>query len=894
MSNDLRDIFKKELDQIPLRPAQTWVPQRRGGFVLPKFPWRTSLAIAAALVVIVAAVIGGRQLAAFRNQTAATPGVVNGKAIYLSPSFNGSGWIQIDPQNLKDVSTKPLLDIAPTATNSSETQISADGSMIIVSDFNGSAATRRVFDGRTGQLRGYFVPEVAMVLDYLSADGSLGLGRVGDNRTPPTGESVIVSMKDGHVIQYLPAIDVPGEIQAAPVAPDLSTRYFITTPASLSLSSATPQSLPYSLFVRSANLLTGPIPLPGITGGTAMTGPAGASSPLTIRPAIAFSDDGSQLAALSTDGGTLDVVDTKTLRVTSTAVHKKTSVLDFLPPLVALGKTINDEERHAMAFTPDGTALITWITATHYDDINGALRSTRGIQRIDVATGLITAETVMPEGIYGIAISPDGQSVYLVVRAKEPPTPVYVLRRLDAQNLELKAERGLPDYAELEVLAAPVPAAAVPTPTPPIRTQPAVACTRDRLTYLVEQFFSLYNKHATADLLTLFNLQLPAAAGGFADYFDNPGVPVHAVNARSLVAHLNQRFAIGDRFDSHTVTYPAEGATQFTGNPIAAFTRSFSGGTQQGNMQLDCSGGLLVAVRMSSDYVDWESRDAFGVQFSVPASWGGPEDIDSKKGLAAPRNWLVFADAAGQTQLTVWLWNAASTAEVADARLAGASRRTVTITDAGQSREVLELRAPATWSGPNGSGSYDNRHLLIALTPSLVADVIMSAPQVNGPSALSSEQVQLQDRITVRLAPVDTSFPSPARQPRDLPTLPQEAAVLSAFADAGIRVQTIGGSVSGGLLGTQLPARSFIVVPGQAGADVVFLDGAPRDVRVCAAPGSAGRTLHSITVNGQRATDVDAGQTVYFASGSTYFVEAYDPETYDALRRGLGLTAPRC
>ena len=54
--------------------------------------------------------------------------------------------------------------------------------------------TRRVYDGRSGQLRGYFVPEVAMVLEYLSADGTLGLGRVGDNRSPRDGESVLVTI----------------------------------------------------------------------------------------------------------------------------------------------------------------------------------------------------------------------------------------------------------------------------------------------------------------------------------------------------------------------------------------------------------------------------------------------------------------------------------------------------------------------------------------------------------------------------------------------------------------------------------------------------------------------------------------------------------------------------
>src|SRR5205085_598853 len=166
---------------------------------------------------------------------------------------------------------------------------------------------------------------------------------------------------------------------------------------------------------------------------------------------------------------------------------------------IAEAKTLNDEERHSMAFTPDGTGLISWVTATHYDDINGATRTTRGLERIDISSGTITAESSPPEGIYSVAMAPDGRSLYLVVRTKEPPTPAYALRRVDAQTLEIKVERALSDYAELQVLAAPAPAAAIPTPTLPTRTQPATTCTHDRLVYLVERFFTLYNAHASAD-----------------------------------------------------------------------------------------------------------------------------------------------------------------------------------------------------------------------------------------------------------------------------------------------------------------------------------------------------------------------------------------------------------
>jgi hypothetical protein len=152
--------------------------------------------------VLVAAVIGGRQLAIFRDKSAATQGVVAGKAIYLAPSFNGSGWIQIDPETLKDVSTKPLLAISPTSANSSETQVSPDGSTIIVGDYSSiSNPTRAIYDARTGALRGYLVPQVAMLPEFLSADGTMAMGRLGTNSNSENDAKAIISLADGHVIR---------------------------------------------------------------------------------------------------------------------------------------------------------------------------------------------------------------------------------------------------------------------------------------------------------------------------------------------------------------------------------------------------------------------------------------------------------------------------------------------------------------------------------------------------------------------------------------------------------------------------------------------------------------------------------------------------------------------
>ena len=146
-----------------------------------------------------------------------------------------------------------------------------------------------------------------------------------------------------------------------------------------------------------------------------------------------------------------------------------------------------------------------------------------------------------------------------------------------------------------------------------------------------------------------------------------------------------------------------------------------------------------------------------------------------------------------------------------------------------------------------------------------------------------------------------TSSPIPAtglrREPADLPVLPGESAVVAAFAQAGMPVRLIGGSKSESLLGARRPARVFTAAEewGAGGADVVFLEDGTGDVRVCATPGSNGRTIYAISVNGSSAGGpIDAGQIEFFSIGPGYFVQAYDVRTSDALRQGLGLTAPAC
>lgn len=143
--------------------------------------------------------------------------------------------------------------------------------------------------------------------------------------------------------------------------------------------------------------------------------------------------------------------------------------------------------------------------------------------------------------------------------------------------------------------------------------------------------------------------------------------------------------------------------------------------------------------------------------------------------------------------------------------------------------------------------------------------------------------------------------PSPAagirREPPDLPILPVESAVMSAFARAGMPVRMIGSSKFEGMLGTRRPARVFTAAAswGAGGADILFLDEPIGDVRVCpTASTTRGWTVYTIFVDGREVDRTEAGQVVIFSIGPGFFVQAFDAKTSDALRLGLGLDAPRC
>ena len=138
---------------------------------------------------------------------------------------------------------------------------------------------------------------------------------------------------------------------------------------------------------------------------------------------------------------------------------------------------------------------------------------------------------------------------------------------------------------------------------------------------------------------------------------------------------------------------------------------------------------------------------------------------------------------------------------------------------------------------------------------------------------------------------------SPSREPAALQSYPEEQAVLDVLTASGMRVELVGGSKFETFLGAARRTRVFIgTLQGtRVGADVLFLDAPPGDVRVCKTAGStSGFTKVVITVDGRPGSSGEGSQSMSFAVSDRYFVMSSDVRVRDALRDGLGLSEPRC
>jgi hypothetical protein len=395
------------------------------------------------------------------------------KATYLTDSFNGSGLVAIDPLTLHDAATRPLLPLERTAANNTFTVAARDGTAIAVMTYAyGNPAEPRgldisVYDPRTGTVRARFHPEVPVIVDGLSADGS----RLFARPWPPrdlSAERLVLDASTGKLIEREPAISWRGE-PAAHARDDEGRRLYVAVVP------ADPQATaPRSVDLGAWDLRSGKelwrVPLPAVTAGRWMTGRTLDGRPIyaSFSPGLALSHDGRMLAIVTTAGccvpsGKLWLIDAHSGTVLSERGYQGgTSLLDRLfRGSIAEAKSWDESMTVSAAFFPDGEVLHAWAHGIRIDERGEPIHQYQGMVAVRLSDAAVLGTDIkMERGWYDNQVSwvrpsADGRWLYLFLkRTGEFADPKgYVLRRVDPAALRVLTERRFADYRQAFVLA---------------------------------------------------------------------------------------------------------------------------------------------------------------------------------------------------------------------------------------------------------------------------------------------------------------------------------------------------------------------------------------------------------------------------------------------------------
>ena len=402
-------------------------------------------------------------------------GDIAGKTLYLTDSFNGAGLIPIDPLSLGDLTAKPLLSIQRAGANNNFASASADGSAVAVMTYGyGQPASATeldisIYDGRTGALRARFSPEVPVIVDGLSADGS----RIYARLWPPaalTAERMILDTATGKVVAREPQFSPSGD-QVASVKDDPGRRLF-------TLVAAQNRSGPGPLELGAWDLRTGVqlwhTAIPDLVGGQWSTGRIVAGSPVRahVAPGLALSPDARFLAIVGAADccapvgrvGRLWLVETAGGQVLSARSYKKESSFfeRIFAPSVAEAKTPDEADDVSVAFSPDGATLYSWAQRERIDANGDATHEYLGMSSIALGDASVLGSDIKMEPywyenkISWVRAAPDGSALYaLIQRSEGSGSPGYVLRRLDPGTLRVLAERRFDTYRQAFSLRSP-------------------------------------------------------------------------------------------------------------------------------------------------------------------------------------------------------------------------------------------------------------------------------------------------------------------------------------------------------------------------------------------------------------------------------------------------------
>ena len=400
------------------------------------------------------------------------PSTSGERALYVTDSFNGSGLLAIDPLTLRDLSSKPLLPIGSTGSNSSFLMASDDGGTLAVANYSSYGYGQRVaaegldismYDARTGALRARFNPEVPVMIDGLSADGS----RIYAGNWPPrelTAERLILDATNGRVLLREPAFSFPGDNVSVVRDGDARRLYAL-------LVSADPNATgPRAVELAAWDLRTGKalwrLGLPSLLAGDWLTGRTfgGVEVRSRLVPGLALSPDGSRVAVVCCAAtGSFWLVDAASGQLLSQRTYGGTSFFERLfAPSVALAKSPEDSVIVNASFGVDGRLLHVYAQSSRVDEHGDSQHQYLGMATVAVEDAKVLGTDVKMEvwwyenRIFWTRPSPDGKWLYVFLeRGGNPEPKFYVLRRVDAATLRVLTGRKFDTYRQAFVLRSP-------------------------------------------------------------------------------------------------------------------------------------------------------------------------------------------------------------------------------------------------------------------------------------------------------------------------------------------------------------------------------------------------------------------------------------------------------
>jgi hypothetical protein len=165
---------------------------------------------------------------------------------------------------------------------------------------------------------------------------------------------------------------------------------------------------------------------------------------------------------------------------------------------------------------------------------------------------------------------------------------------------------------------------------------------------------------------------------------------------------------------------------------------------------------------------DWQRVTLYGLEIPLPPRWDKSLDTVGKSDRAetdAPQ--ILYFEDKGNTgvargrALSMWIWEDWTVDDLVHKRFVEGNLSFVSQSPVPGLRSMRELIGRASWSGPQGSGSYRARHLFVQVDASRVVDVIVFGPHVPSTESEPSPDMRwIQEVVAYNInAPAVASCP---------------------------------------------------------------------------------------------------------------------------------------